>query len=135
MAKTLLDKKIGMTRFELATPATRTRCATKLRYIPIDFSRDPRTYGATSPSDVTFSHLFGRQSQAALHPDIIQFSTLRFACTKLHLSQNLTFSQLLFGRVSRLTLFNFQLLGLLVPSCYLSQNLTFSQLLFGRVSR
>ena len=24
-----------MTRFELATPATRTRCATKLRYIPI----------------------------------------------------------------------------------------------------
>ena len=25
---------IGMTRFELATPATRTRCATRLRYIP-----------------------------------------------------------------------------------------------------
>ena len=30
-----LQKKIGMTRFELAAPATRTRCATKLRYIPI----------------------------------------------------------------------------------------------------
>ena len=29
------SKKIGMTRFELATPATRTQCATKLRYIPI----------------------------------------------------------------------------------------------------
>ena len=29
--------KIGMTRFELATPATRTRCATKLRYIPTIF--------------------------------------------------------------------------------------------------
>ena len=29
------EQKIGMTRFELATPATRTRCATKLRYIPI----------------------------------------------------------------------------------------------------
>ena len=27
---------VGMTRFELATPATRTRCATKLRYIPKD---------------------------------------------------------------------------------------------------
>ena len=26
---------VGMTRFELATPATRTRCATRLRYIPI----------------------------------------------------------------------------------------------------
>ena len=25
---------VGMTRFELATPATRTRCATRLRYIP-----------------------------------------------------------------------------------------------------
>ena len=29
-----LQKKIGMTRFELAAPATRTRCATRLRYIP-----------------------------------------------------------------------------------------------------
>ena len=30
-----VQNKIGMTGFEPATPATRTRCATKLRYIPI----------------------------------------------------------------------------------------------------
>ena len=29
---------VGMTRFELATPATRTRCATRLRYIPTTYS-------------------------------------------------------------------------------------------------
>ena len=41
-----------MTRFELATPATRTRCATKLRYIPIilfNFQRLQLVSGATSP--------------------------------------------------------------------------------------
>ena len=36
-AATYSINRIGMTRFELATPATRTRCATKLRYIPIRF--------------------------------------------------------------------------------------------------
>ena len=30
-----LNKKIGMTGFEPATPSSRTKCATKLRYIPI----------------------------------------------------------------------------------------------------
>ena len=56
-----------------------------------------------------------------------------------YLSQNLTFSQLLFGRVSRrilfLKIFSSLTQELRSVGSFLSQNLTFSQLLFGRVSR
>ena len=61
-----------MTRFELATPATRTRCATKLRYIPILvilFSLGSAPTVLPSQKILNGSY-FLRQSQAALHPDI-----------------------------------------------------------------
>ncbi len=32
----LLNSAIGMTGFEPAAPSSRTKCATKLRYIPLD---------------------------------------------------------------------------------------------------
>ena len=44
-------KKLGMTRFERATPSSQARCATKLRHIPFNYFRPidwQRTYGASS---------------------------------------------------------------------------------------
>lgn len=43
-ANAILPKFIGMTGFEPATPSSRTKCATKLRYIPLMgfFNRPPR---------------------------------------------------------------------------------------------
>ena len=50
-----------MTGFEPATPATRTRCATKLRYIPLLFNFQlSRTYGASSHKTIHWIVLFGR---------------------------------------------------------------------------
>ena len=67
---------VGMTGFEPAAPSSRTKCATKLRYIPIYYSivlryhslvalwqKNPFCLGATSSQEnLTFSQLFSRQS-------------------------------------------------------------------------
>ena len=72
--------KIGMTRFELATPATRTRCATKLRHIPtlnfIGRSLVKLLNGSVKPSvfrsPAPFKKVINLFSRATLpHPDII----------------------------------------------------------------
>ena len=49
-----------MTRFELATPATRTRCATRLRYIPtiLDFQMFHIFKSALPPLMKQFTGLF-----------------------------------------------------------------------------
>ena len=67
---------VGMTGFEPAAPSSRTKCATKLRYIPIYtiqlfygiiawqlWAKNPFCLGATSSQEnLTFSQLFSRQS-------------------------------------------------------------------------
>lgn len=60
---------VGMTRFELAPPATRTRCATRLRYIPT-FICNRKTFvllGCATPLTNRYSiDLLGR----VLHPEV-----------------------------------------------------------------
>ncbi len=52
-----------MTRFELATPATRTQCATRLRYIPILLkSQNFRFARVRYPSLKSIINRFVRQS-------------------------------------------------------------------------
>lgn len=69
---------IGMTRFELATPATRTRCATRLRYIPtiLNFQMFYIFKSALPPLGETIHRIvsLGR----VLHPDILLFCSCFF---------------------------------------------------------
>ena len=85
------QKNIGMTRFELATPATRTRCATKLRYIPINYkivffsekrslvyllngSREPEALLSPAPLSTCHRHLAnGRPCYIPINYKIVLF--------------------------------------------------------------
>ena len=89
------QKNIGMTRFELATPATRTRCATKLRYIPINYkivffsekrslvyllngSREPEALLSPAPLSTCHRHLAnGRPCYIPINYKIVFFSEKR----------------------------------------------------------
>ena len=87
-----------MTRFELATPATRTRCATKLRYIPINLFNFHHwaqlgIFNHSAPSNLRFSIRLPYSELSTghfltgnlLHPDICFSGPAHLRC---YLSEN-----------------------------------------------
>ena len=65
-APKLLLKSIGARRFELPTPCSRSRCATKLRYAPCIYLRTETSWAYCPTSHRKMQHQVF--SQAPLHP-------------------------------------------------------------------
>ena len=80
----VIQQKIGMTGFEPATPATRTRCATKLRYIPIHtyYTQNKRFVKVLS-SPRKILNLPRRQSPSQKNVPPAPFSVLNLLCAQI----------------------------------------------------